>query len=111
MITDYGIEGKSNWEIISELGVRFKDYRLLVKMTQKEVALQSGVSVFTISQFEKGQVRNIGYGTILSLLRAIGFIAEAEKLLPELPVQPYQLLKLRNKQERVRHKKGAPMEP
>ncbi len=105
MITEYGIEAKSNAEIIAELGKRFKSYRIFCNLTQKEVAQQSGISIFTISQFEKGEARNIGYGTILSLLRSIGFIAEAEKLLPELPPLPRQILKAQAKKERVRHEK------
>ena len=105
MITEYGIEAKSNNEIISELGGRFKEYRLFSNLTQKEVAVKSGVSIFTISQFEKGEVGNIGFGTILSLLRSIGFIAEAEKLLPPLPVLPTQIAKEKNKKERVRHER------
>ncbi len=105
MITEYGIEAKSNSEIISELGGRFKEYRLFCNLTQKEVAEKSGVSIFTISQFEKGEARNIGYGTILSLLRSIGFLEEAEKLLPPLPILPSQIKKSKDKKERVRHER------
>lgn len=105
MITEYGIEAKSNAEIISELGARYKQYRLLSKLTQKEVAEVSGVSIFTISQFEKGEARNIGFGTILSLLRSIGFLQEAEKMLPELPLLPSQVKKQSMKKERVRHER------
>lgn len=105
MITEYGIEGKSNAEIIAELGSRFKEYRLFSELTQKEVAEKSGVSIFTISQFEKGEARNIGFGTILSLLRSIGFLEEAEKLLPSLPLLPGQIRKYGEKRERVRHER------
>ena len=105
MIIEYGIETKSNNEIISELGGRFKEYRLFSNLTQKEVAVKSGVSIFTISQFEKGEVGNIGFCTILSLLRSIGFITEAEKLLPPLPMLPAQMVKAKNKKERVRHER------
>ena len=94
MITEYGIEAKSNSEIISELGARFKEYRLFSNLTQKEVAAKAGVSIFTISQFEKGEARNIGFGTILSLLRSIGFLQEVEKLLPPLPMLPNQIKKM-----------------
>ena len=41
MITEYGIEAKSNSEIISELGGRFKQYRLFSNLTQKEVAVKA----------------------------------------------------------------------
>lgn len=57
MITEYGIEAKSNSEIISESGGRFKQYRLFSNLTQKEVAVKAGVSIFTISQFEKAKLR------------------------------------------------------
>ena len=105
MITEYGIEAKSNAEIISELGSRFKDYRLFSDMTQREVAEKSGVSIFTISKLEKGEAKNIGYGTILSLLRSIGFLSEAEKILPKLPEMPIQMRKWNHRKERVRHEK------
>lgn len=105
MITEYGIEAKSNSEIISELGGRFKEYRLFCNLTQKEVAEKAGVSIFTISQFEKGVTRNIGFGTILALLRSIGFLQEVEKLLPPLPMLPNQMKKAGEKRERVRHER------
>ncbi len=105
MITEYGIEAKSNAEIISELGSRFKEYRLFCDLTQKEVAERAGVSIFTISQFEKGEARNIGFGTILSLLRSIGFLEEVEKLLPSLPMLPSQMKVSNKKKERVRHER------
>lgn len=103
MITEYGIECKSNSEIISELGIRFKQYRIFSNLTQKEVAVRSGVSIFTISQFEKGEAHNIGMSNLLSLLRSIGFIEEIEKLLPELPELPNQRRRIVDKKERVRH--------
>ena len=93
MITEYGIEAKSNSEIISELGARFKEYRLFSNLTQKEVAAKAGVSIFTISQFEKGEVRSIG------------FLQEVEKLLPPLPMLPNQIKKMNEKKERVRHER------
>ncbi len=105
MITEYGIEAKSNSEIISELGGRFREYRLFSNLTQKEVAEKSGVSIFTISQFENGEARNIGFGTILALLRSIGFLQEVEKVLPPLPLLPNQMKRANEKRERVRHER------
>ena len=105
MITDYGLDGKSTPEIIADLGARFRAYRLLAELTQREVAERANVSIFTISQFEKGAACNIGMATLLSLLRAIGFLEEIEKLLPELPPLPRQLLKEAQRRERIRHGK------
>ncbi len=105
MILDKDIEAKSNAEIISELGARFKEYRVFSQLTQKEVAEMAGVSIFTISQFEKGEARNIGLNTLLALLRSIGFLSEVEKLLPPIPMLPSQLRRIKEKKERVRHER------
>nr|WP_303256639.1 hypothetical protein [uncultured Prevotella sp.] len=51
------------------------------------------------------EAKNIGFGTILSLLRSIGFLQEAEKLLPPLPMLPSQVKKMNEKKERVRHER------
>ena len=91
------IYGKTNPELIMELGKRFKDYRLTCRMTQKEVAEQAGVSLFTIKAFENGRAYNITMGSFLALLRAINFLEEIEKLLPELPPTPEMIEKMNNK--------------
>ena len=92
--------------------VKFRDYLRIGRTIQaissvqqshlERGAVKAGVSIFTISQFEKGEAKNIGFGTILSLLRSIGFLQEAEKLLPPLPMLPNQVKKMN---ERVRHER------
>jgi len=97
---------KSNPELVMELGQRFKDYRLLCKMTQREVSEMAGVSVFTIRAFETGRAMNITMNTFFALLRAIGFLDQAELLLPPIPPSPEQMLKLQKKKpKRIKHGK------
>ena len=98
------IYGKTNPELIMELGSRFKEYRLICRMTQKEVAEQAGVSLFTIKDFENGRAINITMGSFLAMLRAINLLEEIEKLLPELPPTPEMIEKL-NKHKPKRIKK------
>ena len=59
MIIEYGIETKSNNEIISELGGRFKEYRLFSNLTQKEVADMLGISQSYISRLEKKIIKRL----------------------------------------------------
>ena len=93
-------------EIVNMLGRRFKDYRIGCDMTQKEVSLQSGISVITIRKFENGNLYNITLGTFIELLRAIGFMQGLDDVLPELPISPYELEKIQQgKRKRVRHAK------
>lgn len=82
---------KSGAEIVAELGKRFREYRKRMGLTQKEIAVQSGLSIFTISEFEKGTGTGITMASLIKLLRAIDSLEEIEKLLPPLPVSPRAL--------------------
>lgn len=106
MMDNEDIYGKTNPELIMELGSRFKEYRLTCRMTQKEVAEQAGVSLFTVKAFESGRAYNITMGSFLGMLRAISFLEEVEKLLPKLPPTPEMIEKLnKNKPKRIRNGK------
>lgn len=92
--------------IVAALGKRYREYRLAVRMTQKEVSEQSGVSVLTIRRFESGKVYNITMSNFVALLIAIGYVENIPGLLPEIPVSPYAISRLRGKlPKRVKHAK------
>ena len=96
----------SNPEIISELGRRFKEYRLSNRLTQKEAAENAGVSLITLRQFENGKAYNINMGNFLGLLRAVGCLEQVDELLPEIPISAYAMDRLlANKPKRIRHGK------
>ncbi len=92
-------------EIVHLLGARFRDYRMRVKKTQREVADFTGLTVTTIHKFESGSACNISLGTFILLLKAIGMVNRLDDLLPDLPVSPYMLRKDDKVMQRVRHKK------
>ena len=48
------------------LALRVKEYRLAARMSQKELAEQSGVSQATISHFEQGVSRNLTLANFIS---------------------------------------------
>ena len=96
----------SNPEIISELGRRFKEYRLSNMLTQKEAAEKAGVSLITLRQFENGKSYNINMGNFLALLRIVDCLDQANELLPEIPLSAYAMDRLfGNKPKRIRHGK------
>jgi transcriptional regulator with XRE-family HTH domain len=82
---------QSGVELIRGLGKRFREYRKRMGLTQKQVAEKSGLSVFTISTFEKGDGIGITMASFIKMLRAIEFLEEIDKLLPELPESPRAL--------------------
>lgn len=106
MLTKDNIQGFSNAEIIRSLGAQYKNYRLRAELTQKEVAEKAGVSLITLRAFENGKAVNITMGNLLALLRVIEQLEGITEILPEIPISPYQLLKLQSKQKkRIRHGK------
>lgn len=89
-------------EVLKELSVRFKQYRIAADMTQADLANKSSVSVRTISRFEKGE--DIGLLTIVKLFKALGVAKNLEVLLPEMAQRPSYFFN-NNKRERARPSK------
>ena len=81
----------TNQDIIALLCQRLKEYRLAARISQKEMAEKSGVSLTTISHLEQGVNRNITLNNFISLLRVLGLEQRLSDLLPELPVPPMAL--------------------
>lgn len=99
-------QAMANPEIITELGRRFKEYRLTYKLTQKEAADKAGVSLVTLRQFENGKAYNINMGNFLALLRVVDCLEQMNNLLPEIPVSAYTMEQIMNKKpKRIRHGK------
>lgn len=79
----------SNGELAAQLGERFRNYRHSLGLSQKDVALNSGVSVMTIVRFEKGQGRSIRLDNLIALLRAIQRLDDLSELVPDMPESLY----------------------
>lgn len=92
-------------DIMLLLAQRMKDYRLAARLSQRELAEQSGVGYTTISHFEQGKHVNISLGNFISLLRCVGMEGRIAEVLPELPMPPLALREI-NKiiPKRVRRK-------
>lgn len=84
----------TNQDIMLLLAKRIKEYRLAARMSQREMAEKSGVSLATISHFEQGVNQNMTLNNFISLLRIIGMEQRISDLLPELPMPPMALKKI-----------------
>ena len=94
------IKRLSDTEILQLLGLRFKQYRVALGLTQSELSAKAGVSVMTIHKFETGSARNVTATTLISLMRYTGLIENLDNLIPDIPESPYSNL---NGKQRVRH--------
>lgn len=92
-------------DVIRNLGMRFRDYRMRMRLTRKEVSVAAGIGMTTLYKFESGNMTDITFSTLHRLLRAIGLSGNWEQLLPELPESPYMYYDNEKKMQRVRKSK------
>ena len=90
-------------DVIRNLGLRFRDYRLRLRMTRKEVSEAASIGMTTLYKFESGNMTDISFSTLFRLLKVIGLGENWETLLPKLPESPYLYNNNDKKIQRVRH--------
>lgn len=90
-------------DVVVTLGLRFRDYRLRLRMTRKEVSDEASVGMTTLYKFESGNMTDISFSTLMRLLKVIGLSENWNILLPELPESPYSYDEQDRKIQRVRH--------
>ena len=95
----------SNTELVRMLGRRFKVYRIQCRLTQRDVAEQTGVSILTIRSFENGRSANVSLQVLLALMRSVGRLEQIESVLPELPQNPKEVFLKKTMPKRIRHGK------
>ncbi len=94
-------------DVIRNLGLRFRDYRMRMQMTRKEISEAAAIGMTTLYKFESGNMTDISFDTLLRLLRAIGLYENWNALLPDLPESPYLYDDKDRKRQRVRKSKKS----
>jgi len=94
-----------NSEIIGMLGKNFRQYRLILGMTQAELAQKTNISPTTIHLFENGRLNNLTLGNLLTLMRHVGIIENVATLIPVQPESPYAKPKTRVRHARSQYHK------
>ena len=104
---NYSNQCLSTSDILNGLGKRFREYRIRNRLTQKEAAEKAGVSVSTVHKFEAGRLDNMSFSTFVGLLRSLGAADDLNKILPELPENPFAYRNFDKgvKKKRIRHAK------
>lgn len=88
---DPNLYERSNNDIIVSLGARFRDYRMALRLTQKEISEQSGVSVMTIVRFERGESTSIRLDNFVALMRSIQKLEWIAEVIPSIQPSLYDV--------------------
>lgn len=93
-------------EAVRILGLRFREYRMHIRLTRKDVSEASGIGMTTLYRFETGHMTDISFVTLFRLLRVLGLSGNWEALLPALPESPYLYYDNGKKAQRIRKRKS-----
>ena len=96
-------------ETKKELSRRLKAYRLSINLTQAQLSQTSGVSLGAIKSFERSGSASLD--TLLSLLKALSLLGNADALIPALGIDTIALHDLGHQRQRARKKKKATTMP
>jgi len=83
--------------IVTEIGRRLKSIRLEKNMTQKEVAVATGLSLNAVQAAEKGVSKMMTY---VKILRALNSLDALENFLPEVHISPLALARMAGKKRK-----------
>jgi transcriptional regulator with XRE-family HTH domain len=96
---------ESNQAILKEMGIRIKQRRISLSVTQKRLSELTGVSLRTIVNVENG--KNVSFDSIISLLKALRVIDNIDDLIPENKVNPLVLLASGHERKRASGKRRS----
>lgn len=92
--------------VLREMAERIKQYRIKIELTQEELSIKCGVSLRSISRFEKGE--DIQFSNLIKILQGLGLKDNIDLLVPDVTKYP-SYYALPKKRQRVRKKtKEAP---
>ena len=85
----------SDKNIEQELGQRLRTLRLRKNITQKELAMATGLSLNVIKAMESGKFKS---STLIAVLRELGTLEQLQHFVAQAPISPLQLAKMQGKQ-------------
>lgn len=87
--------------ILKQIGQKIKEARLAQNISQRQLAKDSGMSNFSISQIESGH--NTSILSLVMVLRALNRLNVLDELFAEAPISPIALSEAMRKQHKRRH--------
>lgn len=83
--------------IMEEMGQRLRSYRKKRKLSQKQLAERTGLSIFTIAQIEQGKA--VSLSSLLPVLRELRLLNNLDAFIPNIPESPIGLLRKQRKSD------------
>lgn len=82
----------TNSDIMKWMGEKIRQYRLQKNISQKELAVNAGVSLSSVASIEQG--RSVTISTFISLLRALDALQLLDAFMEESEISPIEYARL-----------------
>lgn len=89
----------TNEQVLREVGARVRRIRIDKPLTQEELAVRAGVSLSVVARLERGG--DVRLGSVVSVLRALGLLANMDGLLPYASIRPLDVIELGHARQRA----------
>ena len=90
--------------IAKTLGNRLKQARLNANLSQEALAIAVGLSKNTIVNVEAGRTK---LETLIAVMQGLGLLEQLDLFLPEQPISPLQIAKIRGAERKRASKKSS----
>lgn len=87
---------------MTEIGRRFKQYRIFRGFTQEEISNKSGVSLLTVQKFENGA--DVKMSTLNKLLNSLDLKIDIDSIIPDVLDRPSSHFKKEMPRKRMRRR-------
>ena len=103
------IDGNMAAETASrEIASRIKQYRIMLHVTQEELADKAYISVGTLKRFEAGE--DVSFQKLIRILAALGLTEKLDFLIPDQSIRPSMQLQAKPRKRAVKDKPKAQAE-
>jgi transcriptional regulator with XRE-family HTH domain len=83
-------DSQSNKAILDEVGLRIKQRRISLSITQQELSEKTGISIRTINNIESGN--NFSFDNFVLILKTLKLADNLNELIPDSKIDPIALL-------------------
>ena len=92
-------DSQSNKSILNEVGLRIKQRRISLSITQQDLSEKTGISLRTIINIENGN--NFSFENLVLILKALKLADNLNDLIPESKIDPIALLNFDKQRQRA----------
>jgi len=96
---------KGNADLLKELGLRSKEYRLAQDLSQQSLCDKAGLSVSTIKKLESG--RGSDLVNLIKILRALHRLSDLDAIFPQITLKPTERYQLEQKKEKSKRQRAS----